>query len=155
MSTVLPDRDWVYADDLRVGEEIDLGTRTVTEDGIVGFARQWDPQWFHTDPDAAGDGPYGGLIASGIQTLAIYHRMFVGACDDWANIAGKGIENLRFLRPVRPGMTLRATVRITGIDHQPQRHRALVTTEGRLVGEDGRAVMTMTSEAYMHQRPRD
>ena len=86
------------AEDLAVGDVVTLGTHEVTDVEILEFARSWDPQWFHLDVDAAAAGPYGGLIASGLHTMAIYQRLYVDSTQ-WAAIAGRGLPEVRFLRP--------------------------------------------------------
>ena len=66
-----------YWEDLRIGEEAEHGSHTITEEEILAFAREYDPQPFHVDPEAAAAGPFGGLIASGWQTAAIYMGLYV------------------------------------------------------------------------------
>lgn len=94
--------------DFFAGQVIEAGPHLVTEDEVVGFARQWDPQWFHTDPDAAADGLFGGLIASGWHTCAIAMRLVVqAALEGSESLASPGIDGIRWSRPVRPGDALR------------------------------------------------
>ena len=84
-----------YAGDLAVGQRFELGSYTISEEEIVGFAKQYDPVPIHTDIEAAATGPFGGLIASGFNTLAIYQRLIVEAV--WTQVAGI----VRFASPVR------------------------------------------------------
>ena len=70
-----------YFEDFQVGERIELGSRTVTEEEIIAFARQYDPQPFHISPERAKDSFYGGLIASGWHTVSLLMRLMAG-CDD-------------------------------------------------------------------------
>lgn len=94
--------------EFRPGQVIEAGPQAVTEDEVLGFARQWDPQWFHTDPEAAAEGVFGGLIASGWHTCAIAMRLVVqAALHDSESFASPGIDQIRWSRPVRPGDTLR------------------------------------------------
>lgn len=144
----------VYAEDLGIGQCFDLGSHTVTEAELVDFATHWDPQWFHIDRAAAQDGQFGGLIASGIHTLAILQRLtFDAVGHSWAAIAGRGIRDLRFRRPVRPGDVLTGTVVIDDIQFD-DRARALVTTESTVVDSEGRVVLTVLLDAYLHSRTR-
>jgi acyl dehydratase len=69
----------LYAEDLAVGQRFELGSYTISEDEIVSFAKQYDPVSIHTDKEPAGKGPFGGLIASGFNTLAVYQRLIVEA----------------------------------------------------------------------------
>lgn len=94
--------------EFRPGQVIEAGPHAVTEEEVLGFARQWDPQWFHTDPDAAAEGVFGGLIASGWHTCAIAMRLVVqAALHDSESFASPGIDHIRWSRPVRPGDRLR------------------------------------------------
>ncbi|SIQ31799.1 MaoC family dehydratase [Pseudacidovorax sp. RU35E] len=94
--------------DFHAGQVIEAGPHAVTEDEVLGFARQWDPQWFHTDPDAAAQGVFGGLIASGWHTCAIAMRLVVqAALHDSESFASPGIDQIRWSQPVRPGDQLR------------------------------------------------
>ncbi|KAM9863219.1 hypothetical protein ACI1US_00909 [Leucobacter sp. BZR 635] len=144
--------DLVYAADLRIGQQMELGTYEVESAELVEFAAQWDPQWFHTDSEAAQKGLYGGLIASGVQTLAILTRLtYEAAGYRWAMIAGRGMRELRFSRPVRPGDRLTGTVTVTDIAFD-ERDRALVTTANTLVEQHGKPVLTVQLEVYLHAR---
>lgn len=97
-----------YLEDYHVGETDEYGAYTVTEEEIVCFAEQYDPQDIHTDPDIAEESQHNGLIASGWQTACIAMRLAVdhGYLDELAIVGGVGVENLQWLHPVRPGDTL-------------------------------------------------
>ncbi|HSW05534.1 MaoC family dehydratase [Aquabacterium sp.] len=95
------------------GQQISAGPYEVTEAEVLQFARAYDPQWFHTDPAAAAQGRFGGLIASGWHTCAMAMRLAVDAAlHDSESFASPGVANIRWPRPVRPGdrLSLRATV---------------------------------------------
>ena len=102
-----------YFDDLKEGERFVTGTWTLDEAEIVTFAREFDPQPIHVDAAGAADGPYGGLIASGFQTMALGFRLFyeLGVINE-ACIGGPGIDNVRFLQPARPGDTIHAVATV-------------------------------------------
>lgn len=90
--------------DFRVGQRITAGPYPVSKEEILAFARQYDPQWFHTDPAAAADGPFHGLIASGWHTCAIAMRLAVqAALADSESYASPGIAGIQWRNPVRPG----------------------------------------------------
>lgn len=145
----------VHADDLLVGDAWELGSYTVTEDEIVTFASSWDPQFFHVDVERAGtEGHLGGLIASGVHTLAIYQRLSVlSRVDTWEVIGGAGIERLRFRRPVRPGDTLTGRQVVEDVRLEHARGRGLVTFGGELHNQDGECVLTVSLAAYLLARP--
>jgi len=96
-----------YLDDFQVGERFVSPGITVTESEIIEFALKYDPQSFHMDVNAASESLYGGLIASGFQTMALCFRLFIqnGMLAD-SSMGSPGIDELRFLAPVRPGDTL-------------------------------------------------
>lgn len=98
-----------YWEDFKVGEVEQIGGRLVSKDEIIEFARQFDPQSFHVDEAAAQQSLYGGLIASGWHTCAMVMRMM---CDAYllqsVSVGSPGIDNLKWLKPVRPGDTIRA-----------------------------------------------
>ena len=98
-----------YFDDLKPGEHFVTGEWALDEAEIVAFARKFDPQPIHVDAVQAADGPYGGLIASGFQTMALGFRLFyeLGVISE-ACIGGPGIDAVRFHRPARPGDSIHA-----------------------------------------------
>ncbi|WP_433062315.1 MaoC/PaaZ C-terminal domain-containing protein [Dactylosporangium sp. CS-033363] len=141
-----------YADDLRVGDTFALGTYTVSRTELLEFARQWDPQAFHIDAEAAARGPFGDVIASGAHTMAVFQRLSVlGAESEWAVIAGVRLVDVRFPRPVRPDTTLTGGVRIDAIDFDPVKKRALILKAGWL-DDDGGRVLEIRSEALLQAR---
>lgn len=93
-----------YFDDLPVGFTFTTATRALDRDEIVGFASEWDPQPFHLDEAAAAESHFGGLIASGWQTLLVAFRLTLEA-DVWtgASMGASGLDEVRWLKPVRPG----------------------------------------------------
>jgi acyl dehydratase len=104
--TAIDDR---YFEDYEPGAAFEYGELTVTADEIVDFARQFDPQPIHIDPEYAARGPFGGLIASGWHTAGLFTRMFVDHyISHVASLASPGVDEVRWPVPVRPGDRLRA-----------------------------------------------
>ncbi len=99
----------LYFEDFKVGDRFESPGATVTESQIIEFAMHYDSQPFHMNAEAAKTSIYGGLIASGIHTIAVTFRLFLmtGVISD-SNLGSPGFDELRWLRPVRPGDTLRA-----------------------------------------------
>jgi acyl dehydratase len=102
-----------FLDDFKVGEKFITEGITITESEIIRFAMQYDPQSFHLDVTAALKSPYKGLIASGFHALSVCFRMFIqkgvfAACS----IGSPGIDEVRWLAPVRPGDTLRTETEV-------------------------------------------
>ena len=145
----------LYFEDLAPGQVVELGSHTVTEEEIVAFARQWDPQPFHVDPEAARDSVFGGLIASGWHTGAMWMRLYVDSLlDGAASMGSPGIEELRWLAPVRPGDTLAG--RLTVLDATPSERRpdrGTVRIRGEMVNQDGVTVLSMVSRGHFGRRP--
>ena len=99
--------------DFAVGQVIEAGPYVVDEAEVLSFAKAYDPQWFHTDPEAAAKGRFGGLIASGWHTCGIAMRLAADAALHGSeSFASPGLAYVKWLHPVRPGdaLRLRATV---------------------------------------------
>ena len=104
----------LYFDDFEAGQVYTSGGVTLTESAILDFALLYDPQPFHIDVNAAAEGPFAGLCASGFQTLALSFRVFyqanvINACS----LGSPGFDELRWTAPVRPGDTLSVEARVT------------------------------------------
>lgn len=131
----------IYADGLSIGEIVSLGEYVVEHHDVVEFASRWDDQWIHTDDDAAAQGHFSGVIASGIHTLAILQKLMVAAVyGRWAVVAGRGLDRVRFVEAVRPGDTLSGTVAVA--DVVLDEHRGRISLDQRLVNQHGRTVLT-------------
>jgi len=144
-----------YWEDFKVGEVHQIGEKRVDKDEIIAFAKQFDPQPFHVDEAAAKASIYGGLIASGWHTVALVMRMM---CDaymlDSASLGSPGIDNLKWLKPVRPGDTIRAqrtTLEVRASASRPD--MGLVKTRWEVFNQNDERVMTM--EGYGMFRRRD
>jgi acyl dehydratase len=142
-------------DDFEPGQVLELGSHTVSEDEIIEFARRFDPQPFHVDPVAAKASVFGGLIASGWHTGAMWMRLYVDSMLGAASAQGSpGIEELRWLAPVRPGDTLHG--RLTVLDTTPSEQRpdrGTVRIRGEMVNQDGVTVLSMVSRGHFGRRP--
>jgi acyl dehydratase len=112
-----------YFEDLEVGDTDALeGRYEVDREEITAFAEQYDPQPFHVDEDAAEDSVFDGLIASGWHTAAMCMRLVVdGFLDPETSMGARGVENLEWIEPVRPGDTLRVEVEI--LERRPSESR--------------------------------
>ena len=144
-----------YFEDFEPGQVVELGSHTVSEEEIVAFARLWDPQPFHVDPEAARASVFGGLIASGWHTGAVWMRLYVDALLGGSDSRGSpGVEELRWLAPVRPGDTL--TGRLEVLETTPSERRpdrGTVRIRGELANQDGVTVLSMTSRGHFGRRP--
>lgn len=144
-----------YLEDFTPGETIEIGSTVITEEAIIAFAREFDPQPFHIDPARAAESVYGGLIASGWHTMGLFMRLAVdGLLNDTSSMGSPGVDQIRWLKPVRPGDTLRARMIINEIT--PSRSRAdrgTLRSRGELF--NGREELAMTVEiiAIFGRRP--
>lgn len=142
----------LYAQDLTVGQKFPFGSYRMDEAEIVEFATRYDPLYIHIDPEAAAKGPFGGLIASGLHTLAVYQRLAAEALwSKVAGIAGKRFE-VDLQRPVRPGTVITGHAEIEALTLRPERNDALMTL--RAVVTDGtKPVLSLRLESLIHARP--
>ncbi len=150
--------DHLFLEDFHPGEVAETASRVVPREEIVAFARQFDPQPFHLDEEAARRTPYGGLIASGWHTAALCMRLVVdralGGGAGSGSLGSPGVDELRWLRPVRPGDAL--VVRIEVLEVTPSRSkpdRGLVKLRYTMRNQDGQEVMTMVALGIMRRRP--
>ena len=134
-----------YFEDFLAGEVYTYGSVTLDEESIIAFARQYDPQAFHIDPEAAKDSVYGGLIASGWHTMAAAMRILVDHVISPASSLGSpGCDELRWLRPVRPGDSL--SVRFEIVSSRRSRSkpdRGLVASRVEVLNQRDEVVMTL------------
>lgn len=143
-----------YFEDFRSGDTIVLGEYAVSEEEIISFAKQYDPQFFHCDPLAAMNSAAGGLIASGWHTGSIFMRL---QCDaflvDSASIMSPGLDQLRWLKPVRPGDTLSGSVEVIEARiSQSRPDRGIVRCNGELSNQHKESVMTVLTAGFFALR---
>ncbi len=143
-----------YFEDFTEGQVFDLGERSVSEEEILAFARDFDPQPFHIDTEKAKTSLYGGLIASGWHTGSIYMSLLVkGLLRDASSLGSAGIDELRWLKPVRPGDTLKATLTVTSIRPSTKHpDRGTIFTLGELYNQKGEKVMLVRSSGMFARR---
>jgi len=144
-----------YFEDYIEGDVHRFGTIAVEADEIVAFAKQFDPQVFHTDPEAAKQTPFGGLIASGWHTAGLMMRLFVEHyLTKVASLASPGLDELRWLKPVRPGDIL--SVRVTVLKAMPSKSkpdRGAVTSLVEVFNQADESVMTLKCVNIIARRP--
>jgi acyl dehydratase len=144
-----------YFDDFAIGETLVSPGITLTESAMLDFALLYDPQPFHLDAEAAKKSIYGGLIASGFQTLAMGFRAFL-ATGVFANcsLGSPGFDELRWLKPVRPGDTLHSTW--TALEKRPSKSkpdRGIVVADFRVLNQQDEAVLTLKCMHLLARRP--
>jgi acyl dehydratase len=144
-----------YFEDFKPGDVIELGSRTISKERILAFAREFDPQPFHTDEEAAKRSIYGGLLASGWHTGSLLMRiLYDGLLHDTASLGSPGIDELRWLKPVRPGDTLAA--RMTILESIPSRSkpdRGLIRSLMEMRNQHGEVVLSIRGLSLLGRRP--
>lgn len=160
-TTTLSDTDFAapsgdrYFEDYVPGSEYVYGSVTMTKEDILRYAREFDPQFIHADPRAARQGPFEGLIASGWHTCAVMMRMYADHyLSEVASLASPGLDELRWVRPVRPGdsLSIRTTVREARVSRSKP-DRGLVHTGIEVLNQHGEAVLTMKAMNIVLRRP--
>jgi acyl dehydratase len=140
-----------------VGDVVDLGTYPpLSEADIVDFARQWDPQPFHVDPERARHSIFGGLVASGWHTGAIAMRLLVdGLLSQGAVQGSPGAEHIRFRRPVRPGDSLSGRFRVLATSPSASRPGlGKIVSRTELFNQHGEVVLSMDATSFYDRRER-
>lgn len=144
-----------YFEDFEVGESVRTRGVTLTESAIIDFALRYDPQPFHIDKEAAADSMFGGLIASGWHVGAQAFRMFVetGFIGP-ASLGSPGIEEVRWLKPVRPGDTISMAGTVAELRPSSSRDdRGYMTLDYEVHNQAGEVVMTFRGVQILRRRP--
>ena len=144
-----------YFEDFHPGQLIDLGSKTVSEEEIIAFARQFDPQPFHVDHDAAADSIFKSVIASGWHTCSMMMRMVVdGLMCEASSMGSPGVDGIRWMQPVRAGDTLSVsyeTIKVKASASRPD--RGVVWSKWTATNQHGEAVCTIEGMGMFGRRP--
>ena len=144
-----------YYEDFNKGERFISGGMTLTEAGIIEFARQWDPQPFHIDTEFARKWQYGGLIASGLHTMCVTLRLWLElgvlkACS----LGSPGLGETQFPRPVRPGDTLRVVTDIVELRLSSSKpDRGVARIRQVTINQRDEPVMEQETVVFLKRRP--
>jgi acyl dehydratase len=142
---MVADNRWF--EDYEPGSVHEFGSIRVDEEEVLAFGRRFDPQVFHTDPEAAKGTEYGGLIASGWHTAALMMRMYSDHyLSKVATLVSPGVDDLRWLLPVRPGDEL--SLRVTVAEARRSRSkpdRGIVRSDVEVLNQRGEVVMTVSA----------
>jgi acyl dehydratase len=144
-----------WFEDYVPGSVYEFGHVSMSETEIVEFASHYDPQSIHTDPVGSATGPFGGLIASGVHTIAVCMRLYVDHyISHVARLASPGLDEIRWPRPVRPGHRLR--IRVTVAEARASRSRpdrGLVHSAVEALNQDDDVVLSFTAINFFARRP--
>lgn len=157
----------MWFEDTVIGARRVLGSHTFTEDEIIAFAEKYDPQPFHIDPQAAKASIYGGLIASGWHTMAVWSAVAIASRKDaprqtdggGRNKGGQsgvspGVSDIKWIKPVRPGTTLTFTSETSGtVDLKSRPELGLVLSHNEARDPDGELYMSFTGKGFVARKP--
>lgn len=144
----------LFFEDFNVGQQFESRGVTLTESQIIDFALVYDPQPIHVDVPGARSGPFEGLIASGFQTLALTFRLFwdTGTMAE-CGMGAPGIDELKWLKPVRPGDTLRTKVKVVAIRESSSKNdRGTVTLNYSGINQNDEVVINFSVAQIMRKR---
>jgi acyl dehydratase len=143
-----------YWDDFTPGWTFESESRSLSAEDIKRFAREYDPQLFHTDQEAAKSTPFGGLIASGWQTCGVMMRLMCdGYLVDSACLGSPGLEELRWLKPVRPGDALRLRAEVLEqTPSQKQPNRGTVKFRWEVLNQNDEVVCSIVGRQLFRRR---
>lgn len=152
-------QDIYYFEDIPIGDRAEFGPLTITREELIAFAAEFDPQPFHLSDDAAAETHFGTISASGWHTTALFMKMLVAEMQrdparQAASLGAMGIDELRWLRPVRPGDTLRGISEVT--EKIPSRSRpemGIIRNKVTLFNQHDEPVLTMIPIAMWRKRP--
>ena len=144
-----------WFEDYVPGSVYEFGYSTLSEAEIVDFARRYDPQSIHTDAAGSAAGPFGGLIASGVHTIAVCMRLYVDHyISHVASLASPGLDEIRWPHPVRPGDRLRIRVAVAEARTSRSRpDRGLVHSAVEALNQDAAVVLSFTAMNFFARRP--
>lgn len=144
----------LFFEDLKIDDTFEFGSYTITRAEIIDFAERYDPQPFHLDEAAAAESMFGELIASGWHTASICVRMVSeDVFDNIESMGGRGVDDLRWHRPVRPNDAISGT--ITVVDRRPSRShpgRGYVDFETTAVNQRGERILSMINLGMIRRR---
>ncbi|MCW5729915.1 MAG: MaoC family dehydratase [Alphaproteobacteria bacterium] len=143
-----------YFDDFHIGEKFVTGEESVSEADIVAFARTYDPQPFHIDPAAAAASHFGGIIASGFHTLSLSFALFFRLrLLEAANLGSPGMEDVRWIRPLRPGERIHVVAEVTALrPSQSKLDRGVVWMRHDTINQRGELVMSVNCLHMLKRR---
>jgi acyl dehydratase len=153
----------MWFEDVPLGEKITIGAYAFTEENIVAFARKYDPQPFHLDKEAAARSPYRGLIASGWHTSAVWMKLMIAYRQGWiaageqdtqVNYVSPGVREIRWLKPVRPGMLVTySNEPFAKLDWPSLPQYGLLEGKNEAFDQEGTLVYTFINRVLIARRP--
>jgi acyl dehydratase len=142
-----------WLEDYSEGDVAEFGRVQVTREEVIAFAEKYDPQPFHLSDDAGAKTPYGGLIASGWHTAGMTMRMMVDHLVSRHGLGSPGVDELRWLKPVRPGDVLTCRSRILSVRRsQSKPDRGIVRQQIETLNQHGEVVLSWIGNGMVRAR---
>jgi acyl dehydratase len=144
-----------YFEDLKIGDRFETASAPMSEEAIMDFARQWDPQPMHLNHAAAAQSPYKGIIASGWHTAAMVMKLTAEAkpMGD-VEVLGLGVTEMQWPQPVRPGDTVRVEMEVTGVrPSKSQPGYGIVSVTSTAYNQRGEVVFVVRPNLWVPRRP--
>jgi acyl dehydratase len=144
-----------YFDDFKIGDTLTTDSATVTEQDVITFANQFDPQPFHNDKAAAEKTEFGGLIASGFHMLSLSFSLFFNMrVIEKHNLGSPGMDKVRWLRPMRPGDTIHSVIEVTDMKPSASKSdRGSIWMRHDTINQNGETIMTVDCIHRLKRRP--
>jgi acyl dehydratase len=144
----------MHLEDFEPGQVFELGSIYVSQEQVLDFAQQFDPQPFHIDEEAGGRSIFGGLIASGWHTCSLMMRLLVdNLLSRSASLGSPGVNQIRWLLPVRPGDTLTASTKVLAVTSSVSKpDRGTVELHYEVHNQDGKPVLAMQGISMFRRR---
>ncbi len=140
-------------EDLCIGERRQSGDIVVTQAEMVAFAHRYDPQWFHSDVEAAKDSHFGEVVASGVYVLALWRQMDHQINSDIDFVCGVGFDDLRLKTALRAGDRVHVTSEITGLKpSETGKPRGTAMTLYKMINQAGETIVSFTSINLVYTR---
>lgn len=148
--------NYLYLEDLTIGQKFHAGPITVTEEEIIAFATKYDPQDFHTDAVKAKNTSFGELVASGWHTAAMTMRMITEATPPMeGGMIGRAIEKMGWPRPVKPGDVLKLEMEVLETrTSEKSTSRGTMRTKNTVTNQNGKPVLEMEAVVFVPRRSR-
>ncbi len=143
-----------YFEDFEIGETIEIGSKKVTKEEIITFARAFDPQPFHISEAKANDSIFGGLVASGWHTCAVFMRLYVdNFLAKTISLGSPGVDNIRWLKPVFPNDTISGRIIILETKPSPNRPNVgILKIKSEMLNQSGEVVMRIEGTGFFGKR---
>ena len=144
-----------YFEDFAVGDVLDLGTTSASQEEIIAFAKQFDPQPFHTDPERAKDSAFGTLVASGWHTGGLLMRLLVdNLLNDTISLGSPGLDEIRWRQPVHPDEVLHGRLTVLEVNTSKSRpNMGIVRSLCEVINPAGDVVMSLKGIHFLGRRP--